>query len=49
MNNGIPLHHISQQAGHSRPDITLRIYTHSQDPERQRAYSDKNPDDTLEG
>jgi integrase len=49
MNNGIPIHHISRQAGHSKPDITLRIYTHSQDPERRRAYSEKNPDDTLEG
>jgi integrase len=49
MDNGIPVHHVSRQAGHSSPDITLRIYTHSHDPERQLAYRDKNPDDLLEG
>ena len=48
MDNGIPIHHVSRQAGHSSADITLRIYTHSKDPERKRAYSDKNPDDALE-
>jgi integrase len=47
LDNGIPVHHVSGQAGHSSPDITLRIYAHSQDPERQRAYNGKNPDDTL--
>ena len=48
MDNGIPIHHVSRQAGHSKPNITLRIYTHSQDPERKEAYNGKNPDDTLE-
>jgi integrase len=47
LDNGIPIHHVSRQAGHSSPDITLRIYTHSKDPERQQAYTDKNPDDQL--
>ena len=48
MDQGIPVHHISKQAGHSSTDITLRIYTHSQDEERKQAYSGKNPDDALE-
>jgi integrase len=47
LNNGIPIHHISKQAGHRSPDITLRVYSHSQDPERKQAYDGKNPDDTL--
>jgi integrase len=25
LDNGIPVHHVSRQAGHSSPDITLRI------------------------
>lgn len=48
MDNGIPIHHISRQAGHSSTDITLRIYTHSKDEERKQAYSGKNPDDRLQ-
>ncbi len=48
MNSGIPIHHVSKQAGHSSSDITLRVYTHSQDEERKQAYSGKNPDDLLE-
>ncbi len=48
LDNGIPIHHVSKQAGHSSPDITLRIYTHSQDEERKLAYSGNNPDDLLE-
>jgi integrase len=48
MDNGIPIYHISRQAGHSKPDITLRIYAHSEDPERKQAYEGKNLDDDLE-
>ncbi len=48
MNSAIPIHHVSKQAGHSSSDITLRVYTHSQDEERKQAYSGKNPDDLLE-
>lgn len=47
LDNGIPVHHVSKQAGHSSPDITLRIYTHSQDDERKLAYIGRNPDDLL--
>lgn len=49
MDNGIPLHHVSAQAGHASPDITARLYIHSQDEERRRAYDGHNPDDMLEG
>jgi len=48
LDNGIPVHHVSKQAGHSSADITLRIYTHSHDEERWRAYNALNPDDILE-
>ncbi|MCB0190667.1 MAG: tyrosine-type recombinase/integrase [Anaerolineae bacterium] len=48
LNNGIAVHHVSKQAGHKSPNTTLRIYAHSEDPERKRAYSAKNPDDSLE-
>jgi integrase len=48
MDNGIPIHHVSRQVEHSSTDITARAYVHSQDPDRQRAYSNRNPDDTLE-
>lgn len=48
LDNGIPIHHVSAQAGHSSPDITARIYSHSRDPERIKAYDQANPDDRLE-
>jgi integrase/recombinase XerC len=44
---GVGIHHVSEQAGHASPEITLRIYTHSQSPERRLAYENKNPDDHL--
>jgi integrase/recombinase XerC len=47
MDNGIPLHHISKQAGHASTEITARLYVHSQDAERRRAYEEHNPDDML--
>jgi|GEM_PF-3401302 len=49
LNNGIAIHHVSKQAGHSSPNTTLRVYAHSEDSERKQAYSGKNPDDSLEG
>lgn len=48
LNNGVPIHHVSNQAGHKSPDITLRIYSRSDDPDRKRAYDNKNPDDDVE-
>lgn len=48
LNNGVPIHHVSHQAGHRSPTTTLRVYAHSEDPERKQAYEGRNPDDDLE-
>jgi len=47
LNNGIPVHHVSAQAGHASPDVTLRIYSDPHPIERKRAYEAHNPDDTI--
>lgn len=47
LNNGIPVHHVSAQAGHASPDITLRIYSDPNPVERKRAYREHNPDDVI--
>ena len=47
LNNGIPVHHVSAQAGHASPDVTLRIYSDPNPVERKRAYREHNPDDVI--
>lgn len=47
LNNGIPVHHVSAQAGHASPDVTLRIYSDPNPVERKRAYREHNPDDAI--
>ena len=47
LNNGIPVHHVSTQAGHASPDVTLRIYTDPNPVERKHAYLAHNPDDSI--
>ena len=47
LNNGIPVHHVSAQAGHASPDVTLKIYCDPNPVERQAAYEGHNPDDDI--
>jgi integrase len=47
LDNGIPVHHVSAQAGHASPDVTLRIYSDPNPVERRAAYEGHNPDDAI--
>jgi integrase len=47
LDNGIPVHHVSAQAGHASPDVTLRIYSDPNTAERRAAYENHNPDDAI--
>ncbi len=47
LNNGIPVHHMSAQAGHASPDVTLRIYSDPNPVERKVVYEKHNPDDAI--
>jgi site-specific recombinase XerD len=44
---GVPMHHVSAQAGHTSPSVTSGVYSHSTDPACKLAYQGKNPDDLL--
>jgi len=47
LDKGIPVHYVSQQAGHASPDVTLRVYSHVSQTGLQKAYRGNNPDDDI--